>query len=150
VLQALTNLGPAFGVGLYKFDYKISLFCLLCIHAQWFTRNNIHEHLDRRESLWRQWPILRTVITNLFSLGTTAHTWVCPPLYWGFLITYNQTNGRTLLDEWSPRCRGLYLHRTTHYINTRDKHPCPERDSKPRSQQPSGHRPRGHWDRHHY
>jgi hypothetical protein len=30
------------------------------------------------------------------------------------------------LDEWSARRRGLYLHRTTQHINTRDKHPCPE------------------------
>jgi hypothetical protein len=34
---------------------------------------------------------------------------------------------------------------------TRDKHPCPRSDSKPRSQQPFGLdlrlRPRGHWDR---
>jgi hypothetical protein len=50
--------------------------------------------------------------------------------------------GRTPLDELSARRRGLYLHRTTQHINTRDKHPCPQRDSNPRPQQPSGH-----WDR---
>jgi hypothetical protein len=37
----------------------------------------------------------------------------CPPLYWYFLITHNQTHGRTPLDEWSARRRGLYLHSTT-------------------------------------
>jgi hypothetical protein len=67
-----------------------------------------------------------------------------PPLYWVFLITYNQTHGRTPLDEWSASCRELYLHRTT-------QHPCPPRDSNQRSQQPSGQdlrlRPRGHRDR---
>jgi hypothetical protein len=61
-----------------------------------------------------------------------------------------KTHGRTPLDEWSARRRDLYLHRTTQHINTRDNHPCPERDSNPRPQQPSGRRfrPRGHWDRH--
>ena len=44
---------------------------------------------------------------------------------------------RTPLDEWSARRRNLYL--TTH--NTHNKHPCPGRDSNPRSQQVSGRRP---------
>jgi hypothetical protein len=57
------------------------------------------------------------------------------------------TVGRTPLDEWSARRRDLWQH-TTH---TTDKHPCPWRDSNPRSQWASGRRParpRGHWDRH--
>jgi hypothetical protein len=58
----------------------------------------------------------------------------------GFLITHIQTHGRTPLDEWSARRRDLYLHRTTQHINTRDKHPCPQRDSNPRPQQTSGRR----------
>jgi hypothetical protein len=57
------------------------------------------------------------------------------------LITHTQTHGRIPLDEWSARRRGLYLHRTTQHIDTRDKHPCPQRDSNPRRQQPSGRRP---------
>jgi hypothetical protein len=40
---------------------------------------------------------------------------------------------------------------TRQHINTRDKHPCPEQDSNPRSQPPRAvdlHlRLRGHWDR---
>jgi hypothetical protein len=55
--------------------------------------------------------------------------------------TYNYTHGRTPLDELSARRSDLCLHRTTHHINTRDKHPCPERDWNPRPQQPSGRRP---------
>jgi hypothetical protein len=31
---------------------------------------------------------------------------------------------------------------------TRERHPCPRRDSNPQSQQASGLRPHGHWDRH--
>jgi hypothetical protein len=57
--------------------------------------------------------------------------------------------GRTPLDEWSARRKGLYLQRTTY--KHKDKHPCPERYSNPRSQQSSGQdlrlRPRGHRDR---
>jgi hypothetical protein len=88
-------------------------------------------------------------IPVLFPYGTTAHVEPCPPLYWGFLTTHNYIYGRTPLDGSSARCSGLYLHRTTQHINTRDKRQCPERDSNPRSQQPSGcrPRPRGHWDR---
>jgi hypothetical protein len=46
----------------------------------------------------------------------------------------DHTHSRTPLDEWSARHRGLYLHRTTQHINTRDKQPCLERHSNPRSQ----------------
>jgi hypothetical protein len=74
------------------------------------------------------------------SKGSTAQIGPWLP-FWGFSITHNYTNGRTPLDKWSARRRGLYLHRTTQHKNTRDKHPCPERDSNPRSQQPSGRRP---------
>jgi hypothetical protein len=49
------------------------------------------------------------------------------------VITHIQTHGRTPLDEWSARRRELYLHRTTKHKNVRDKYPCPEQDSKPRS-----------------
>jgi hypothetical protein len=57
------------------------------------------------------------------------------PHYWGFSSTIQvswshtiDTYGRTPLDEWSARRRGLYLHRTTQHRNTRDKHPCPQRN----------------------
>jgi len=49
----------------------------------------------------------------------------------GFTITLTHpTLGRTPLDEWSARCRDLYL--TT--LN-RDRYPCPRRDSNSQSQQ---------------
>jgi hypothetical protein len=73
--------------------------------------------------------------------GTTAHVRLCLPLYRGFLITHNYTHGTTPLDEWSALRRGLYLHRTTQHVNTRDKRPCPQLDLNPRSQQPNGRRP---------
>jgi len=48
------------------------------------------------------------------------------------------TFGRTPLDEWSARCRDLYLQHTT---LTTDKHSCPWWDSNRRTQQASGRRP---------
>jgi hypothetical protein len=44
---------------------------------------------------------------------------------------------RTPIDEWSARCRDLYL--TPHY--THDRHPRPWWDSNPQFQQASGRRP---------
>jgi hypothetical protein len=75
----------------------------------------------------------------LFYLGLFLTTDVFPQPFrfsWSHTI---YTYGRTPLDEWPARRRGLYLHRTQHR-NTRDKHPCPQRDSNPRPQQPSGRR----------
>jgi hypothetical protein len=48
------------------------------------------------------------------------------------------THGRTPLDEWPTHSKGLYLHRRTKHMNTRAKHPCPQRDSNPQSEKPSG------------
>ena len=44
---------------------------------------------------------------------------------------------RTPLNEWSARCRDLYL--TTH--NTDNRHPCPRWDSNSQTQETSGRRP---------
>jgi hypothetical protein len=89
--------------------------------------------------------ICSQVTLTYLPYGTTAHAEPCN-LYWGFLITHIQTHGRTPLDEWSARRRGLYLHRTTQHINISDKHPCPQRDSNPRSQQPTARSTRGLWN----
>jgi len=58
------------------------------------------------------------------------------------VITSNDilTVCRTPLDEWSARCRALYLQQLATF--TTDKHPYFWRDSNPQSQQASGHRPR--------
>ena len=45
--------------------------------------------------------------------------------------------GRIPLNEWSVHRRG----RHTRHTNTREEHPCPERDAIPRSQQSSCFRP---------
>jgi hypothetical protein len=62
-----------------------------------------------------------------------------PPRYWVHHTQWHITVGRTPLDERSARRRDLYL--TTHTTLTRDRHPCPRRDSNPRSQQAIGRRP---------
>jgi len=49
------------------------------------------------------------------------------------------TVGRNPLDDWSAGRRELYL--TTHTVLTRDKHPCPRRDSNTQSQLASGLQP---------
>ena len=53
------------------------------------------------------------------------------------------TLGRTPLDEWSARCRDLYL--TTHDTHNRQIS-MPRWDLNPRSQQVSGRRPLTCWD----
>jgi hypothetical protein len=45
--------------------------------------------------------------------GSYSPGWTFALPFRGFLITHIQTHGRTTLDEWSARRRGLYLHRTT-------------------------------------
>jgi hypothetical protein len=86
---------------------------------------------------------INSVFHNIHSFtGAYSPRWTFDLPFRGFSDhTHNYTHGRTPLDEWSARRRGLYLHRITQYINTTDKHPCPERDSNPRPQQPSGRRP---------
>jgi len=91
-------------------------------------------------------------VTKAATYTTHNISSLCLPLQWrcgptramsssflGFLDhTQRRTAvGRTLLDEWSYRHRDRYP--TTH--NTHSKHPCPRRDSKPKSQQASGRRP---------
>jgi len=63
-----------------------------------------------------------------------------PPHYRRFTITLRHaTLGRTPLDEWTDRRRGLSTWQyTTH---TRDRHPCRQRNSNPQSQQVSSRRP---------
>ena len=51
--------------------------------------------------------------------------------------THTHTLGRTPLDEWSARHRGFYP--ITH--NTKERHPCPRRDSNLQSLQTNGRRP---------
>jgi hypothetical protein len=56
-----------------------------------------------------------------------------------FTITLRLTTlGRSPLDEWSTRRRDLCWQHTT---LTRDRYPCPRRDSNTQSQQASGRRP---------
>jgi len=53
-----------------------------------------------------------------FHSGATAPSGPRPPHYRGFTITLRHTTvGRTPLDEWSGRCRDLYL--TTHNTHKR-------------------------------
>jgi hypothetical protein len=84
-----------------------------------------------------------------FSCGSTV-LWDPGRLAYGrFLELFRHMVG--LLGRVISPSQGLYLHRTTQHRKTRDKHPCLERNSNPRSQKPTGQDPRlilhGHCDR---
>jgi hypothetical protein len=104
--------------------------CVLCVEIlRQRSRNNKELHS----------------FTGAYSPGWTFGL----PFRW-FLITHIQTRGRTPLDEWSARRRGLYLHRTTQHINTTNIHvPSGIRTRDPSNQAAADLRlrPRGYWDR---
>jgi hypothetical protein len=80
--------------------------------------------------------------------GSTVHAEPCPFLYWGFVITHKWTRGKTPLDKWSARRKGLYLH-TTQHINTNIHALGGIRTRDPSNQEAADVRlrPRGHWAR---
>jgi hypothetical protein len=75
---------------------------------------------------------------NFYFSGSASHRGLWPPRSTRFRdhTQRRATLGRTPLDEWSARRRGLYL--TTH---TKDKHPCLRWDSNPQLQEASSRRP---------
>jgi hypothetical protein len=89
---------------------------------------------------------------KLFISFTGAYSpgWTFGLPFQGFLITHIQTHGRTPLDGWSARRRGLYLHRTTHITQQTNIHsPSGIRTRDPSNQAAADLRlrPRGHWNR---
>jgi hypothetical protein len=56
---------------------------------------------------------------------------VGPGIRFSFLVNFQHTLG--LLGPVISPSQGHYLHRTTYNGDTKDKHPCPERDSNLRS-----------------
>jgi hypothetical protein len=82
--------------------------------------------------------------------GTTAHIWALSSSVLKFIITHTIIHTVGLLDDWSVRRRGLYLHRTTQHINAKTNiHAL----SGIRTRDPSNQAAntcaldRGHWDR---
>jgi hypothetical protein len=123
----------------WHLDLVYDLFIYSCFVSTVSTFSSIQDFYIQLFSL------RYSLIVFLLLLPMTLQSMLelCPHLYWSFLIAHiHQTHGRTPLDKWSARRRGLYLHGTKQHINTRDKHPCPQRDSNSRSQPPSGHRDR--------
>jgi hypothetical protein len=88
--------------------------------------------------------------SNSFT-GAYSPGWTFVLPFQGFLITHVQTHGRTPLDEWSARRRGLYLQRTKQHINATENIHTPSwiRTRVPSSQAAADlrPRPRDHWDR---
>jgi hypothetical protein len=125
--------------------------------ALWIIQQQTHANLVLNNSFRERISARVTDSSNKAVKFIHSFTDACSPgwtfglHFRGFLITHIQTHGRTPLDEWSDRRRGLYLHRTTQHINTTDKHPYP---SGIRTRDPSNQvaadlrlRSRGHWDR---
>jgi hypothetical protein len=87
---------------------------------------------------------VHTILPYFYKMYTHVHTyiWLYSPLlglgpFFSFLILY--TVGRTLWTSDKPVTWPLPTHRITQTQNE-GKHPCPEWDSKPRSQSSSGRR----------
>jgi len=93
-------------------------------------------------SLFQNFPPLFSVCQFFFPPpppphGSTTSTGTGAPHYRIFTITLRRTTlGKTPLDEWSARRTDLYLSTLT-----RNRHPCPQRDSNPESQQTCSRRP---------
>jgi hypothetical protein len=88
--------------------------------------------------------VVELLVTNctskIFFQWRNSPSELGPPNYRGSTITLRHiTFGRTPLDEWSVRCRGLYL--TTHNTHKEtDIHaPCGIRTAIPASEQPQTH-----------
>jgi hypothetical protein len=79
------------------------------------------------------------VVDRNFFLCLYSPLGPCRLTYRRFLELFIHMVG--LLGRVISSSQGLYLHRTTQHRKTRDKHPCLERDSNPRSQQPTGQDP---------
>jgi hypothetical protein len=111
-----------------------------CEHGVFRSRTCFHSRVTYK--VWSNWNTalsgLLSTLTIIFPVGSQLEH---RAPFGVSVITHTKTHGRTPRDEWSARHRGLYLHMTTQHTDTRDKHPCSERDSNPRSQQPSGRRP---------
>jgi hypothetical protein len=74
-----------------------------------------------------------------FPHGTTAPSGPGLPHYRSFTITLRHTHAVGLLWTSDQPVAGVSTSQQT--TLTRDRHPCPRRDSNPQSQQASGHRP---------
>jgi hypothetical protein len=76
--------------------------------------------------------------------GSAAQRGLWPPHSRGFVITQHATVSRTPLDEWSARCRDLYL--TTHTTNIHAPGGIWTHDHSRRVAVDLHLRPCGHWD----
>ena len=108
---------------------------LVLILPSLFSQNLARKHIAHRK-LARAFGI---EVDLFFLHGATAPCGPGPAHYRRFTITLRHiTFGRPTLDKWSARQRHLTCQHTT---LTRDRHPCPRRDSNPQSQQASCRRP---------
>ena len=123
--------------------YNLCSFCSKECFKGW-TRHFCNIFREWRLDCWL-WLMIHDLPSSTSFGSSIPLLWRCGPtraMASSFLTFLDHTQrritvGRTPLEEWSARRRSLYL--TTQ--NTHNKHPCPRRDSNPRSQQASGRRP---------
>jgi hypothetical protein len=130
------------------------VICTSLMRASNILRVKMHSHLRQRSHSTTELLIktctkfnferyrhkyFKQLLASFFSQWLDSPSWPWPPHCRGFAITLRHiTLGRTALDEWSARRRTSTWQHTT---LTRDRHPCPRRDSNPQSQQAKGRRP---------
>ena len=105
---------------------------LALLHTHSLTNSHIHSHIHTHS---RKHTHSRTQTHTLTHTHAHIHTLTHSHT---LTLTHSMTRIMTPLSDWSAHRRGHYLHNTQ---DTRDEHPCPQRDLKPRSPQLSGHRP---------
>jgi hypothetical protein len=87
---------------------------------------------------------LRTIVFFFIGLSSLPRFSSAIQVFWSHTI---DTHGRTPLDEWSARRRGLYLHRTTQQTNIHTLSGIRTRNSSNQATADPRHRRRGHWGR---
>ena len=106
----------------------VSLYCVVSISTGF-------QKMDVNKNDIQLWRLTWHIGLCFFFHGATLPS-EPGPRFRGFTIILTHTTLGSTLDEWSGRCRALYI--TTQY--TRDRHPYTQRDSNPQSQR-AGRRP---------
>ena len=101
----------------------------------------IHDTTQSLEINWVFYSDLNCYVVYLLEASPNGTAcFILAPHSWGFEVTHNDAPQSVGL----PWTRGQLVAETStwrHTTLTTDKHPCPRRDSNPRSQQANGRRP---------
>jgi hypothetical protein len=120
-----------------------------CLELHHTSNSNVFSSSQSLQLAARCLFLHDNLVNNIFFLWHYNPLWALSSSVLRFL-NHTQTHGRTPLHEWSAHRRGLYLHRTTQNINTRDIHALSgirTRDSSNQAARDLHLTPRGHRDR---